>query len=122
MTNVKKNAIIGLIGFLTWVLGLLSKTTYRSYMINNDVNDYGISGFLPSFFYVIGFALLLLFNPVKNSTLIIIIVTLGSIIYELYQSYRNSKLDLNDIAASILGGVTAFIIIRLVTNSTNLKN
>jgi hypothetical protein len=61
----KKNILYGITGFLAVVFGLLGKTIYRDFIISSNTYDHGIAGFLPSFFYVIGFSLLLLIRPVR---------------------------------------------------------
>lgn len=112
---VAKNSIAyGVIGLLSTILGFLGKAFYRGYILSNSINDWGIARFLPSYFYVVGFSLLLLIKPTKYPLLIIFIVTLASILFETKQYFSTNFLDVKDILASIAGGVTAFIVLKIV--------
>ncbi|MGB5664374.1 hypothetical protein, partial [Eudoraea sp.] len=93
----QENKIFGIIGFLAVLMGFLSKVIYRDFINLNEINDYGIAGFLPSYFYVLGFSLLLLIRPTKHSKKIVLIVTIASILFELKQWSTSGKLDLKDI-------------------------
>lgn len=73
------NGLFGIIGLLAVILGFLSKTIYRDYINLNKINDYGLAGSLPSYFYVVGFTLLLLIKPAKYPKVLVLIVTLGSV-------------------------------------------
>ena len=115
----RKNRIFGLIGLLAVVIGFFSKTIYRDFVNLNGIDDYGIAGFLPSYFYVLGFALLMLFRPTKHTKLIVLIVTLSSILFELKQWNSTGKFDLNDILASIAGGITAILILIFIEKYLN---
>ena len=117
----RKNRIFGLIGLLAVVIGFLSKTIYRNFVNLNGINNYGIAGFLPSYFYVLGFALLLLIKPTKYTKLIVLIVTLGSILFELKQWKSTGKIDLNDILASIAGGITVILILKFIEKTSEWK-
>ena len=103
-----------LIGLLFVILGFIAKTTYREYIVNHGIDDYGLAGSLPSFLYVIGFSQLLLIRSIKYPSLVILVVTIGSIIYEFKQSYRSGILDINDIVASITGCLASMLILYLV--------
>ena len=96
------NGLYGIIGLLAVILGFLSKTIYRDYINLNKINDYGVAGSLPSYFYVVGFTLLLL------------IVTLGSLLFEIKQWNSTGKLDVKDILASVAGGLTVLLLLKLV--------
>ena len=117
----RKNRIFGLIGLLAVVIGFLSKTIYRDFVNLNGINDYGIAGFLPSYFYVLGFALLLLIRPTKYTKLIVLIITLASILFELKQWKSTGKFDLNDILASIAGGITVILILKFIEKISEWK-
>ena len=109
-----------LIGIVFVIIGLLAKTFYRQYINNNGINDFGLAGSLPSFLYVIGFSQILMIRPIKYPALVILVVTIGSVIYE-YKQYRSSgALDINDIIASIAGGAISFLILYIV--SKRFKN
>ncbi|MFC2147779.1 MAG: VanZ family protein [Eudoraea sp.] len=110
----QENKIFGIIGFLAVLMGFLSKVIYRDFINLNEINDYGIAGFLPSYFYVLGFSLLLLIRPTKHSKKIVLIVTIASILFELEQWSASGKLDLKDIIASIFGCITAILIVKII--------
>jgi hypothetical protein len=110
----KKNIAFGLAGLLSVIIGFAGKTIYRDFVLNNGISDLGLAGFLPSFFYVTGFSLLLLMRPKKYPVTIIILVTTGSVLYEIMQYYNSSHLDIKDIIASLTGGFVAFIILRVL--------
>ena len=86
----------GLIGLLSVILGFISKAFYRSYAYQNKLSDLGLSDWAPSFFYVLGFSL---------------IITAGSILYEFMQA-GNQMLDAKDIFASALGGIISFLLLK----------
>src|SRR6476661_3902707 len=81
----KKSRAFGLFGLSAVVIGFVSKVFYRDYVNSNAIKDYGIAGFLPSYFYVLGFSLLLLIRPTRFPKLVIYIVTIASILYEVEQ-------------------------------------
>ena len=110
----RKSRMYGLIGLLFIIAGFLGKTVYRDFVNVNRINDYGFAGFLPSYFYVLGFSLLLLIRPTSYPKLIISIVTLASILFEIKQWLSTQFFDLNDIIASIAGGITAILILKLI--------
>jgi len=110
----KKSIACGSIGLIATVLGFLGKAFYRDYIHSNAINDWGIEGFLPSYFYVAGFSLLLLIKPAKYPVVIISMVTLASVLFEFRQYFSTGFFDLKDVLASIAGGVTAFIILKAV--------
>ena len=104
-----------LIGILFVVIGFLVKVFYRDYINSHGIEDFGLAGSLPSFFYVIGFSQLLQIRPIKYPWLVIVVVTVGSIIYEFKQQSSNlAGLDTNDIIASIAGGAISLLILYIV--------
>jgi len=104
-----------LIGILFVVIGFLAKVFYREYINSHGIDDFGLAGSLPSFFYVIGFSQLLQIRPIKYPFLVILVVTIGSIIYEFKQQPSNSGvLDINDIVASIAGGAISLLILYII--------
>ena len=103
-----------LIGIVMVVIGFLAKTFYRDYINSHGIDDFGLAGSLPSFLYVIGFSQILQIRPIKYPALVMIVVTLGSVIYEFKQSYWSGTLDINDIVASILGGVISYLILLII--------
>ena len=103
-----------LIGILFIVIGFLAKAFYREYINRNGIDDFGLAGSLPSFLYVIGFSQLLQIRPIRYPALVILVVTIGSILYEYKQSLTTGIMDVNDIVASIAGGATSLLILYLV--------
>jgi len=109
----KKSIIFGLFGFGATIVGFLGKVFYRDYINSNRINDFGLAGFLPSYFYVIGFSLLLLIRPTNKPKVVITVVASASVCYEIMQYISTGKIDFADIFASIAGGLTALLIILL---------
>ena len=103
-----------LIGILFVVIGFLAKAFYREYINRNAIDDFGLAGSLPSFLYVIGFSQLLQIRPIRYPALVILVVTIGSILYEYKQSLTTGIMDVNDIVASIAGGAVSLMILYLV--------
>jgi hypothetical protein len=103
-----------LIGFLFVIAGLLAKSIYRDFIISRGIDDFGLAGSLPSLLYVIGFSQLLMIRPVRYPALTILVVSTGSVIYEYKQYLGSHLLDINDIIASVLGGILSLIILRQV--------
>ena len=111
-----------LIGIVFIVLGFIGKVFYREYINSHGIDDFGIAGSLPSFMYVIGFSQLLQIRPIKYSWLVVLVVTVGSIIYEFKQSSGSATLDMNDIIASVLGGAVSLLILYIVGRKYKNKN
>ncbi len=109
-------------GFSMVLLGFISKSFYRDYINLNHINDYGIAGFLPSYFYVAGFALLLLIRPSKHPLMLVSFVTLASVLFELKQYGSSGHFDYKDAIASIAGGLTAFIILKIIDRKASLNH
>jgi hypothetical protein len=111
-----------LIGILFVVIGFLVKVFYRDYINSHGIEDFGLAGSLPSFFYVIGFSQLLQIRPIKYPWLVIVVVTAGSIIYEFKQQSSNlAGLDANDIIASIAGGAISLLILYIIAKKFKNK-
>ena len=109
----KARIILGSVGLAIVVLGFSAKSFYRDHILSNEINDFGIQGFSPSYFYVIGFSLLLMMNKGISAKYIVLIVTLASVSYELFQYFRHYILDVPDILASFAGGITSIIILQI---------
>ena len=103
-----------LIGLLFVIIGFVAKTFYREYIVSHGIDDFGLAGSLPSFLYVIGFSQILLIRPIKYPSLVILVVAIGSIIYEFKQSHRSGIIDINDIIASSAGGMVSILILYLI--------
>lgn len=105
-----KNLYYGFIGLAATILGFIAKVFFREYVFINNINDFGLSGFLPSLLYVIGFSQLLLIKPIKHPWVVVMFVTAGAISYEFMQFYSNGILDVKDILASLIGGIISLVI------------
>jgi hypothetical protein len=106
-----KTKTFGLIGLFSTIIGFISKAFYREYIYAQQIDDFGIANFAPSFFYVLGFSQLMLIRPTKYPYAIAMIVMIASILYELMQYRANELLDFPDIIASIMGAICSMIII-----------
>jgi hypothetical protein len=116
--KMDRNSMIpGIIGFTSTLIGFFSKVFYRSFISLHRIDDYGIAGFLPSYFYVLGFSQLLLIKQTKNPLIVIAVVTLASIGFEFLQYHNSSHLDVPDIVASMFGGITSMIVVKLIKYS-----
>ena len=111
MNGINKNHFIT--GVISVIAGFISKTVYRPYVYEYQINDFGLSGGAPSFFYVIGFSQLLLVKKFKHPWLVILIVTSGSLVYEFWQM-RNRPLDFIDVGMSLLGGIISFLLWKIL--------
>lgn len=111
---------IGLIGLAVVALGFIGKIFYRDFIRTNQINDFYLADMLPSFFYVVGFALLLLIKPGKKAMYIITIVTAGSILYEFYQAVDSRIVQWEDVIASVIGGIIAYWIHFMVHKKTSV--
>ena len=111
--EVKQKASF-LIGLVFVIIGLVAKSFYRDYIISHGIDDFGLSGSLPSFLYVIGFSQILQISSFRFPALWILAVSLGSVIYEFRQYYSSGTLDINDIIASLAGGLISYIILVCV--------
>ena len=117
----KDEKLNGIIGFIFFVLGFIAKGFYREFIISNEIDDFGVAGFLPSYLYVVAFALLMQMSPFRYPILIIIVITLASILFEIKQYFGSGILDYADIIASIAGGLSAFIIVKMINKKRPLE-
>lgn len=111
---LKESKIVGLIGLLFTIAGFLGKSVYRDFVYSNHVNDYGFAGFLPSYFYVVGFSFLLLIRPTQFPKSIIAIVTIFSLLFEVKQWISSQVFDFYDCIASLIGGITALLVLKFI--------
>lgn len=111
--EVKQKASF-LIGLVFVIIGLLAKSYYRNYIISHGIDDFGLANSLPSFLYVIGFSQLLQISSFRFPALVVLIVSLGSVIYEFRQYFSSGTLDMGDIIASLIGGLVSYIILVYV--------
>lgn len=110
----KLNLRNGFVGLIAVILGFMAKSFYRPYAYQHQLGDFGLADSAPSFFYVIGFSQLMLIKNTSYPWLIILIITLGSVLYELFQS-KGQLLDHADILASCFGGIVSLIIWKMQT-------
>jgi len=96
------------------ISGFTGKSFYRDFIYANKINDFGIAGFLPSYLYVAGFSLLLLVRPTRNYAVLISVVTIASILFEVRQFSSGGLFDFKDAMASVAGGMTAYILVKLI--------
>lgn len=108
-------------GLFFVIIGFISKGFYRPYAYSNILFDIGFADSAPSFFYVVGFSLLLSTNSLFKASYVITVVTLGSVLYEFYQSFDNSPFDTSDTIYSIIGGGTA-LLVQLILKKTKHNN
>lgn len=111
--TVKQKASF-LIGLVFVIIGLVFKSYYRNYIVSHGIDDFGLANSLPSFLYVIGFSQLLQISSFRYPALVILIVSLGSVIYEFKQYYSSGTLDISDIVASLAGGLISYFILIYV--------
>ena len=98
------------VGLAFVISGLLFKTFYRTFSYTKELKDLGFADGSPSLFFGVGFSLLLLINPRFKALYTIIVITLASIAFEVFQSFGDKTVDINDITYSIFGGVIAILI------------
>lgn len=103
----KRNVLFFYIGLFATFCGFIGKVFYRDFINSNHINDLGIAGFLPSFFYVIGFSQLLLFNETGKPYFMIIVIAVGSVVYEYYQYTNSGMFDIGDTLASLAGAIVS---------------
>lgn len=103
-----------LIGFGILLVGFLTRFVFHSFIIGHGIDDFGLAAWLPRFLYVIGFSQILLIRPIKYPPLVMVVVAIGSIVYEYKKFYLSGKLDISVIVASILGGVISYLILLII--------
>ena len=103
-----------LIGFVILLAGFLARFVFRSFIVGHGIDDFGLAAWLPRFLYVIGFSQILLIRPIKYPPLVMVVVAIGSIVYEYKKSFTSGNLDISIIVASILGGVVSYLILLFI--------
>ena len=111
-----------LIGLAFLLIGFVVKVFYLRHIDSIGLKDFGLAGSLPSFLGVIGFSQLLQIRPIKYPSLVMIVVTAGSIIYEYKKSFQSGTLEVNNIVASIVGGAVSLLILYIVTEHFKNKD
>jgi len=92
-----------IIGLAAAFLGFASKLVYRPWVLENRVEDYGMAGSAPSFFYVMGACLLIAAFSQKHPTKNMVYAAAGATVYELEQYYTSMVFDFNDMLATGIG-------------------
>ncbi|OFI07637.1 VanZ like family protein [Clostridium acetireducens DSM 10703] len=121
--KIKKIYLI--IAVINTILGFISKSSYRNYIYNNNINDFGIADSAPNFFYIIGAVFFILYVSQKidkkaiKST--ILACSAGTLIYELEQYYTSMTFDIKDIIATILGAIICYYICEYLNKKYNLE-
>ena len=103
--------------FITFFLG----TAYRSYIYNNNINDYGLADVHPNICAVIVASFLFMgwvkYKSYREELKVIIGVTLGFIIYEFIQSVTSTGIyDWKDVIGTLIGALMTLIIHKLISD------
>ncbi|MCT4592680.1 MAG: hypothetical protein N4A57_00180 [Anaeromicrobium sp.] len=102
--------------FLTSILG----SVYRSYIYNNNINDYGLADMHTNIGSVVTASFLFMgyvqYKEYKDELKVILGVVLGFIVYEVIQSAPLiGVFDWKDVIGTIIGGILTFVIHKLIT-------
>jgi glycopeptide antibiotics resistance protein len=107
------------------VLGFIAKLPFRKFIYENNIYDFGLSGSLPSFLYVIGIIFIFLYfnggEDRKRVFMTMLIMTAGALAYEFEQYFSNMVFDINDVIATILGGLVALILYKNISRGYQSK-
>ncbi len=115
-----KNRSSLLIGIVFLILSFLANSVYHNYLNNNGPDLSRFAGPLSCLFYVIGFSLVFLIKTFSYPSIVILVVCLISIVNEIKQFRASGILDVNNIVASLIGGVIAYLIWKAIEKrSTN---
>ena len=116
--------------FLTAVLSFLltefGRFTYRPYIYENNINDFGIADSIGNLGGIVVqiFLGMLILNPSKKLGFRIIAILVGGyILYEILQPILpKGVFDWLDIYGTVLGGIIALLIYLLIQRLTKNKN
>lgn len=100
MINKKKLFILGVIA---GICGLFIKLILRPFVYTYKIGDFGINGFLPSFFSVLCLCLVIAAIKKKDEVSSLSFVALGNMVYELEQIFTSRTFDYKDLIAIFLG-------------------
>ena len=106
----EKNRTSFLTGLVFVILGWLANSVLRDFISRNGINDFGITGSLPSFLFVIGFSLVILIKSFRYPALVILALCIVAVLYEVKQYYISGNFDISNCIASIAGGGIALLI------------
>lgn len=115
---------------LFWIflcLTFISSSVYRSYIYNNDINDYGLADTFPNIGAVITASFLFMgkaqYEERRDELIVILGSVLGFIVYEFIQIKLSiSTFDWKDIIGTIVGGIITFIIHKFLTIQLKSKD
>ncbi len=111
------------ISLLIGVLGFFVKLAYRPYILSNAIDDFGIQGFLPTLFYVVGICLFITFLTNKNQVIAMGYGALGALAYEFEQIWTSRTFDFLDLFMVFAGyGVSVFIFKILTRRERNVQH
>ncbi len=99
-----------MIGIVFLILSFLANSVYHDYSNKNAPDLFRFASFLSCLFYVVGFSLVFLIKTFSYPSIVILIVSLISIVNEIKQFRASGILDVNNIVASLIGGIVAFLI------------
>ena len=115
-----KNRTSLLIGIAFLILSFLANSIYHNYLNNNGSDLFRFASSISCLFYVIGFSLVFLIKTFSYPSIVILVVCLISIVNEIKQFLASGILDVNNIVASLIGGVIAYLIWKAIEKrSTN---
>ena len=109
----KKKRVILIISISAGILGFISKLI-RPWIINNEINDFSINEYAPSFFYIVGFCLFGAFVQNKKEERTMLFIAIGALIYELEQYWTSRTYDYKDILATVCGFCISILIFNLL--------
>ena len=102
------------------LIGILSKVLYRPWIIDNNINDFGVHGFAPNLIYTTGICLFASFFLKKGHVKTMIYCTVGVLVYETEQLWTSRTFDYLDILATISGLGLAILIFRVISRKWKL--
>ena len=117
-----KNRTSLLTGIIFLLLGLLANSVYLKFLGGNSIGQFKLVGTLPSLLVVIGLSLVFQIKSYRYPYLVMPAITIGSVIYEFKESLTSGILEINNIIASVIGGIIAVLIWFLIEKKyRNLK-
>lgn len=104
----------------------IGRLIYRPYIYNNKINDFHIAdtlgntfGTLPTIFFLIA----ILSNDKKKGNYLIKLGTFSVVVFELLHPLLGKKIDIWDIAATIVAGFASYLIYNgIFKDEQNEKN
>ena len=116
------NKVTLTIGIIFGLLAFVAKLVYRPIVNRFDFHDYGINGFLPSFFTVLALCLIGASVWSKNPKTVMLFATIGQLIYELEQIITERTFDLKDLASiAVAFGIALLIYTQIERFRSTIK-